>query len=122
MPTSRPMWKSTPEAAKVAQVARFCRRRMRHLPGDASFSSLPKESCAMKPHRSHPTVLVLLAAFLAATPLAAQEIDDDEIALQSGARQQAFEALAADVESLERQGNILKRVVRYVKPAVVHIE
>lgn len=38
------------------------------------------------------------------------------------ARAQLFSELARDVEALERQGNILKRVVRLVKPTVVHID
>lgn len=38
------------------------------------------------------------------------------------ARDRLYDALAADVAELERRGNILKRVVKLVTPAVVHIE
>ncbi|MCA9266976.1 MAG: trypsin-like peptidase domain-containing protein [Planctomycetales bacterium] len=38
------------------------------------------------------------------------------------ARDQLYAELARDVEALERQGNILKRVVQLVKPTVVHID
>ena len=37
-------------------------------------------------------------------------------------REQLYDALAADVAELEQRGNILKRVVKLVTPAVVHIE
>ena len=37
-------------------------------------------------------------------------------------RDRLFEELAADVEAIERQGSIVKRVVRLVQPTVVHIE
>jgi serine protease Do len=37
-------------------------------------------------------------------------------------RESLFAELAADVEELERRGSILKRVVKLVTPAVVHIE
>ena len=59
---------------------------------------------------------------LAATSIAqAQEsVLDDEPTPEMRAR--LFEELARDVEWLERQGNVLKRVVKLVKPTVVHIE
>lgn len=38
------------------------------------------------------------------------------------ARERLYAELARDVEWLERQGNVLKRVVKLVKPNVVHIE
>ncbi len=38
------------------------------------------------------------------------------------ARDRLYQELAEDVEALERQGNILKRVVTLVQPTVVHIE
>jgi serine protease Do len=37
-------------------------------------------------------------------------------------REQEYAAIAAEVAALERQGNLLKRVVRLVTPTVVHIE
>jgi serine protease Do len=45
-----------------------------------------------------------------------------EANISAAAREQLFADLAADVEELERQGSILKRVVKLVKPSVVHIE
>jgi serine protease Do len=53
----------------------------------------------------------LLLGFLVG-PAAAQ--DDD--------RARQFEKLAHDVAQLEQQGNVLKQVVRLVRPTVVHIE
>jgi serine protease Do len=38
------------------------------------------------------------------------------------ARQKLYEELATDVAVIERQGNILKRVVQLIKPTVVHID
>jgi serine protease Do len=38
------------------------------------------------------------------------------------ARERLYEELAADVAAIERQGNVLKRVVQLVKPTVVHID
>ncbi|HUE73721.1 MAG TPA: trypsin-like peptidase domain-containing protein [Pirellulaceae bacterium] len=43
-----------------------------------------------------------------------------EVAAES--RERLFAELAADVEAIERQGSIVKRVVRLVQPTVVHIE
>lgn len=40
----------------------------------------------------------------------------------SDAREQMFKELDAEVSLLEQRGNILKQVVRLVKPSVVHIE
>ena len=40
----------------------------------------------------------------------------------ASAREQLFAELAADVAELERQGSILKRVVKLARPSVVHIE
>jgi serine protease Do len=40
----------------------------------------------------------------------------------SNAREQLFQELDAEVSLLERQGNLLKKIVRLVKPSVVHIE
>lgn len=40
----------------------------------------------------------------------------------SSTRDDLYRQLAADVEELEKRGNILKRVVRLVTPTVVHIE
>lgn len=40
----------------------------------------------------------------------------------SNAREKLFSELDAEVSLLERQGNLLKKVVRLVKPSVVHLE
>jgi serine protease Do len=40
----------------------------------------------------------------------------------AAARDKLFAELAADVEELERRGNVLKRVVKLVTPSIVHIE
>jgi serine protease Do len=42
--------------------------------------------------------------------------------LSPEARDRLYEELAADVTLIERQGNVLKRVVQLVKPTVVHID
>jgi serine protease Do len=50
---------------------------------------------------------------------------EDEIAATEAtapSRDRLYDDLAADVEELERRGSILKRVVRLVTPAVVHID
>ena len=53
-----------------------------------------------------------------AAPLAAEEFDS----LSPSAREVLFADLARDVAALEQQGSVLKRVVKLVKPSVVHIE
>lgn len=45
----------------------------------------------------------------------------DEYSSSAAARERLYEELAQDVAAFESQGNLLKRVVRLVKPAVVHI-
>jgi serine protease Do len=52
----------------------------------------------------------------------AQEAEEETQTLSAEDRGAFFASLAADVEALERQGNLLKRAVRYAKPSVVHIE
>ncbi len=64
------------------------------------------------------TALTLAAALLAEAPLAADEFETQS----PSAREALFADLARDVADLERQGSILKRVVKLVKPSVVHIE
>jgi serine protease Do len=49
----------------------------------------------------------------------AEEFDPNS---STAGRERLFEELARDVALLEQQGSILKRVVRLVKPNVVHIE
>ena len=64
---------------------------------------------------------VLAGACLAA-PGGARADELSEANIPAAAREQLFAELAADVEELERQGSILKRVVKLVRPTVVHIE
>jgi serine protease Do len=59
-----------------------------------------------------------VAILLAAAPVAADDWSPDSPA----ERDAQFAELASDVAELERQGSILKRVVRLVQPSVVHIE
>src|SRR5438034_9198549 len=48
--------------------------------------------------------------------------DEATATTAASARDRLYEDLAADVAELERRGSILKRVVKLVTPAVVHIE
>lgn len=66
-------------------------------------------------------ILLTLAFLLLGPPWAAAQTPSDQ---SSGVdqRSQLFREIAAEVAELERQGNLLKRVVRFVKPSVVHIE
>jgi serine protease Do len=70
-----------------------------------------------------PFVLVLVLVGPAIV-LGQQSFDErgEEAWSSPDARREIFAQLAADVEALERQGNVLKRAIRFVKPAVVHIE
>ena len=65
------------------------------------------------------------AAFVASSsvfcPLRASAQTEDSLATTAESRHQLYDELAADVAALE-QGNIVKRVVRLVRPTVVHIE
>ena len=54
---------------------------------------------------------------LAALPAHGQEDGEDE-----AARAKLYEALGREVTALERQSNVLKTVVKLVRPTVVHIE
>lgn len=65
-------------------------------------------------------LLSLCCVLLLSTNAAAQ--DDDAEYPSPATRARLMAELAQDVELLERQGNVLKRVVRLVKPTVVHIE
>lgn len=69
-------------------------------------------------------VVVLALIFsggLATTRVRAQQVEDEDYP-SAERRAQLFQELARDVDWLEKQGNVLKRVVRLVKPTVVHIE
>lgn len=61
-----------------------------------------------------------LALYLAPGSLHGEELSRSESA--PDVREQQFAEIAAEVAALEREGNLLKRVVRLVKPTVVHIE
>jgi serine protease Do len=63
---------------------------------------------------------IAAALLLALVPAGAQESEEAWVSAES--RQQLYRELSADVDALERQGNVLKRVVRFAKPSVVHIE
>jgi serine protease Do len=70
-------------------------------------------------------LMVGLVGVLAA-PLGAQDVSQEESAEQDrlieAARTKMYEALLHEVAALERQGNVLKMVVKLVRPTVVHIE
>jgi serine protease Do len=65
--------------------------------------------------------LTLVVSVLGLSSFASAQ-DNDEDYPSPEARAKLFQELARDVEWLERQGNVLKRVVKLVKPTVVHIE
>jgi serine protease Do len=76
-----------------------------------------------------PSAAILLAVSLAAglialatRPLSAQDGTPDEETQAAAARAQLYETLARDSEAVERQSNVLKTVVKIVRPTVVHIE
>lgn len=56
------------------------------------------------------------------TPTATPSNRSDVSELNPLDRERLYDDIAAEVALLERQGNILKRVVKVVRPAVVHIE
>jgi serine protease Do len=62
---------------------------------------------------------VITSAAAAEEPLLA---GSTAVASPASARERLYAELAADVAELERHGSILKRVVKLVTPAVVHIE
>jgi serine protease Do len=68
------------------------------------------------------TAFLLLPVALALPPLARGQTKEVERETAAESREQLYAELAADVEALERQGNIVKRVVQLVQPTVVHIE
>ena len=66
--------------------------------------------------------LLAVPLLLAAPPAGRGQTPITTIDAAAESRDRLFEELAADVESIERQGSIVKRVVRLVQPTVVHIE
>ena len=74
----------------------------------------------------HGTTLsgVLVAAFLLGYPPPAafgqDSLDEEDGSMVS--RTQMFQSLAEDVAELEKHSNVLKKVVKLVRPTVVHIE
>lgn len=46
----------------------------------------------------------------------------EEFAAEKAAQDRLYEEIAVEVAALEKQGNLLKKVVRAAKPSVVHIE
>src|SRR6187399_1209957 len=75
-----------------------------------------REGCLMI---SQSLVRILLAVALCSSFAWAE--DRDEAAIFDD-RLRLFAELSADVDAFEKQGNILKRVIRYAKPNIVHIE
>jgi serine protease Do len=69
-----------------------------------------------------PATASLAIALLLAVPLAAQEDSaEDDLRLEAS-RAKIYEALDREVSALERQANVLKTIVKLVRPTVVHIE
>src|SRR5688572_16151430 len=66
--------------------------------------------------------LCAVTSLVCLAPVAARAQDADDEYPTAERRAQLMQELARDVEWLEKQGNVLKRVVRLVKPTVVHIE
>lgn len=64
---------------------------------------------------------ILAAAWLVCGAAAGALAQEDE-ATTPAAREAQFAELARDVAQLEQEGSILKRVVRLVRPSVVHID
>ena len=70
--------------------------------------------------RSLLLALLLLAA--PATRVLAQDSEDAEIYADDVARAELRASLSKDVTLLEKQSNVLKKVIKLVSPTVVHIE
>ncbi len=94
-----------------------------------NFPGLPADPADRRPSplagtRAGRFALVLLAVLaltLSGREARAQEEDaEDEAAVAT--RESQFEALVHEVAGLEKQSNVLKKVVKLVSPTVVHIE
>ncbi len=89
---------------------------------------------AVADHRTALVITSLLAGVLtapasaqvsdvaAASPIFASSGSATSDSLLTGQREAEYAALARDVESLDREFSLVKRVVKLVTPAVVHIE
>ncbi len=64
--------------------------------------------------------LVFLAGLLFQIHSAFAQVDATPVSAE--ARERLYQEIDAEVAALEQQGNLLKKVVRLVKPTVVHIE
>ncbi len=69
-------------------------------------------------------LLGVLGAFLVtlALPAPGRAQQRSTATTVSDERDSSYDAIAQDLEYLERQGNVLKHVVRLIRPTVVHIE
>ncbi len=74
---------------------------------------------AARPKCSFRAVLGLTACIVACATLVARAEPQSAAAEE---RDRLYAEIAAEVAGLERQGNLLRKVVRLVKPTVVHIE
>lgn len=67
-------------------------------------------------------IAIVSSLFVGIAPLLLQAQLADNASLSSQQRETLYEELAADVDALEAQLGLLKKVIRLVRPAVVHIE
>ena len=68
-----------------------------------------------------PKGLILLSLTLFSPAFCQGQLPGDKVP-DAAAHQRAFEELAKDVAALETRNNVLKKVIRLVRPSVVHIE
>ncbi|MEX0820484.1 MAG: trypsin-like peptidase domain-containing protein, partial [Pirellulaceae bacterium] len=67
-------------------------------------------------------IAIVSSLFVGFAPLLLQAQLADNASASSQQRETLYEELAADVDALEAQLGLLKKVIRLVRPAVVHIE
>ncbi len=77
---------------------------------------------APRPWLAYCTAMFLSTGVLIAAPRMVNAQDPYSTSLTEAERDRQFQELAAEVALLERQGNLLKKAVRLVRPSVVHIE
>ena len=77
--------------------------------------------CRYPNHRNLRRGVLVVALLFGFAPTFAQDWSES-VAETAESRRQQYEQISAEVDFLERQGNLLKRVVRFVRPTVVHIE